>query len=845
MATSATMKSDTGPGLQWSDENSALEYNARISQLREQEYPMLKDTTYLDHAGTTPPSRSLVEAFSRDMLGNLLGNPHSTFAASQRTSSRIDDVRFKVLRMFKAESSVFDIVFVANATAGIKLVAEAFASQEAGFWYGYHRDAHTSLIGARELAGQGSRCFSSDGEVEEWIQDCRRGLLPGSGLFAYPAQSNMNGRRLPLGWCRDLRKVDRVYTLLDAAALVSTSPLDLSDLDASPDFTVFSFYKIFGFPDLGAVIVRKDASSMFDRRRYFGGGTVDTVACLQEHWHMSKSKSLHERLEDGTLPIHSIVALDSAIETHGTLFGSLKAVSAHVGFLTYQAHSMLSSLRHGNGRPVCQIYKDALSDKQGSQSQGPIIAFNIRNSAGRWASNHEVQKLAAVQKIELRAGTLCNPGGMAYHLDLQPRDLRRFYEAGYRCDGENDIQEGKPFGMLRASFGAMSTLDDVASLIEFVRDFFVESRSGHEPKPLAHPLQEISVDSLSIYPIKSCGAWRIPSDIRWPIRREGLAWDREWCLVHQGTYATLSLKRFPRMALFRPILDMESACLRVQFAGSGTQVGIPSEISVPLALERSLFRDHSTRTNGEQLACSVGLCGDSIQPLVYAASDVHEFFSCHLRMPVYLARLPVGSTIAGGPPRLSKLQPRLPQPASPPSPTEPMPGAFPVHQSPPSPPPSPSPQPARPLLGSNESPILVVSASSLEQVNRAVVAASSEPVDAAVFRANIVLGSNNYRSDECNGGALAFAEDAWHGLTVSSAADERDEVRFDVLGPCRRCQVVCVDPETGARRQQPFTTLARTRKRDGGVWFGVHAGLALDAQDDTATIGVGDRVKAW
>lgn len=63
------------------------------------------------------------------------------------------------------------------------------------------QDSHTSLVGVREGA-QTHRCFRNDREVELWIE--ARGLGGAAphdiGLFAYPAQSNMTGRRLPLDW---------------------------------------------------------------------------------------------------------------------------------------------------------------------------------------------------------------------------------------------------------------------------------------------------------------------------------------------------------------------------------------------------------------------------------------------------------------------------------------------------------------------------------------------------------------------------------------------------------------------------------------------------------------------
>lgn len=121
-------------------------------------------------------------------------------------------------------------------------------------------------MGVRELAGN-TVCLRSDNEVEAWLKgaptsgDDNRLI----GLFAYPGQSNMTGRRLPLSWPRQLRqashspRLQNTYSLLDAAALATTCPLDFSDPDSAPDFTALSFYKIFGFPDLGALIVRKSS----------------------------------------------------------------------------------------------------------------------------------------------------------------------------------------------------------------------------------------------------------------------------------------------------------------------------------------------------------------------------------------------------------------------------------------------------------------------------------------------------------------------------------------------------------------------------------------------------------
>ena len=425
----------------------------------------------------------------------MFGNPHSASPSSELSTQRIDNVRVRTLQFFKADPHDFDLVFVANATAAIKLVAEAFhdygidadSRKRRGFWYGYHKDSHTSLVGVRQLASPGATCFESDSSVEDWIAGKMdvpldrwwQGTRKRQGLFAYPAQSNLNGHRLPLDWPGRIRKSSNprhrgIYTLLDASAYVTTAQLDLSNVDSAPDFTALSFYKIFGFPDLGALIVRRQAGHMLQHRRYFGGGTVDMVITGRDGWHAKKQEDLHEQLEEGTLPFHNIVTLDSALDVHERLYGSMACISRHSCELAKILHDHLSSIKHANGKAVCEIYKDPNSAYGDGKTQGPTVAFNIRNSDGEWIGKSEVERLAITQRIHLRTGGVCNPGGIATSLTLSPRELKRNFAEGMRCGDDLDILNGKPTGIVRVSLGAMSSLEDVKQFIDFVRKTFIE-----------------------------------------------------------------------------------------------------------------------------------------------------------------------------------------------------------------------------------------------------------------------------------------------------------------------------------------------------------------------------------
>ncbi|KAI1276131.1 PLP-dependent transferase [Xylaria sp. FL0933] len=484
---------------------SSKEYNSDVEALRQKEYPHMNDGVYLDHGGATIYARSLVEGFASKMITSLYGNPHSENSPARLSGDMVDQVREKLLNFLGASSKDFDVIFVANATAAVKLVADCFRdlgekTKDGKFWYGYHKDAHTSIVGVRELTYGQFHCFESDQEVEEWLQYpenafTNRSNPNGLGLFAYPGQSNMTGRRLPLSWsyrARHSESLQSTYTLLDAAALAMTYPMEniFQDPDQAPDFTCFSLYKIFGFPDVGALVVRKESGHILALRKYFGGGTVSMVATFGDTpWHRSKglqapTYKLHEGLEDGTLPFHSILALGEAIDVHLRLYRSMRTVSSHTSYLIDQLYRGMVGLRHSNGRPACHIYSEN-RDFSNPNKQGSAIAFNIILPSGGYISYTDVERIANSSGFYIRSGGVCNPGGIFSLLGYEPWMTERALSAGHHC-GSNGISvlHGLPTGIVRASVGAMTTRQDVDSFLDFLRVTFVDA-GDKESSPLS------------------------------------------------------------------------------------------------------------------------------------------------------------------------------------------------------------------------------------------------------------------------------------------------------------------------------------------------------------------------
>jgi molybdenum cofactor sulfurtransferase len=420
---------------------------------------LILDTIYMDHAGATPYPISSINAHAKDLTSTLLSNPHSQSASAIETDNRIKSIRLRILQLFNASPKLFDVVFVPNATGGIKLVADGFSATRGGFRYRYLRDAHTSLLGVTGLAKESG--WLTEDDVTDWI---RTGGEAGPGLLAYPAQSNFNGRRFPLHWPKQLRETrQRWYSLLDASSILTTTPLDYSDTASAPDFTVMSFYKIFGYPDLGAVIVRKDVGHMLVQRRYFGGGTRNGMTV--DAWHVPRT-ILHEALEDGTLPFHTIMALETAFNTHIRLFGSHIRVARHASVVAQFAITLLSSLQHQNGRKVCHLYS--------VPGHGPIVSFNIFNPDGTPVGFVSFDKLCVTKDIAVRTGGMCNPGAMQSYIGIPSDDLLEMFDNGKICGDAQDIIGGRNIGAIRASFGACSSVEDVCALVDLIREVYVK-----------------------------------------------------------------------------------------------------------------------------------------------------------------------------------------------------------------------------------------------------------------------------------------------------------------------------------------------------------------------------------
>jgi uncharacterized protein YcbX len=121
-------------------------------------------------------------------------------------------------------------------------------------------------------------------------------------------------------------------------------------------------------------------------------------------------------------------------------------------------------------------------------------------------------------------------------------------------------------------------------------------------------------------------------------------------------------------------------------------------------------------------------------------------------------------------------------------------------------------------------PLLLTSSSSLAVLNDWIgegPRADEGPLPMARFRPSVVVS-----------GALPWEEDGWRRIRIGAA-------RFRVVKGCDRCTITMTDPDTAARGKEPIATLARHRRWDGEVWFGMN----IIPDTPGVTIALGDEIE--
>ena len=451
-------------------------------------------------------------------------------------------------------------------------------------------------------------------------------------------------------------------------------------------------------------------------------------------------------------------------------------------------------LKHGNGLPLCVIY-GAWSQHQyrgnldrvsvDTSTPGPTVAFNILRSDGTIVGYSDVSSLAGLNNppIQLRTGCFCNAGACQRALGLCDGQIRdNFLVAGHVCGDKKDIINGMATGAIRASFGKDSLWEDVDALLTFLENKFASAVGIRSTvatttfvdvgrTDVRDPVQS-DISEIFVFPIKSCAA--MPCE-RWQMdtRSGRLIYDREFALV-DSSGAAMRLHSYPRMGLIAPSIDLERSLLIVSAPGR-------DNLTISLASDGNETTESST-SGDDKATGHIRVCGSKACANVWGGHEATEWFSSFLGVQCWLVRHKGGRGESLDHNNEGVLVKR----------------AF-----------------------ANEASLLLVSQSSIDELNAILSEQRSKRVTSRHFRPNLVVKSHNPLLESNHSASHLHPEDSWSRVELIDQG-----VELVSGGPCARCQMVDVDPSSGMKCKA-LRALSEYRRRGGQIIFGIFLSSSL------------------
>ena len=441
-----------------------------LDELRASEYARLDIAghIYLDYTGGGLYAESQLRRHNKLLSEHVFGNPHSGNPTSLAATQLVEHAREYVLKFFDADPEEYLVIFTPNASGALKLVGESYPFPRGRYLLTF--DNHNSVNGIREFAYVRGADVTyipialPDLRVDE-AQLSRELAQPskkGYNLFAYPAQSNFSSVQHPLDWIEKAHKYGW-DVLLDAAAFVPTSPLDLRVV--KPDFVPVSFYKMFGYPTgIGALIARKETLAKL-HRPWFAGGTITVASVQGGKYYMSDGASA---FEDGTLDYLNIPAVEIGLK-HIESIG-YDVIHERVRALTGWLLDNLTKMKHSNGARLVRVYGPTTTDQRGG-----AVTVNFYDPGNNPLDHRFIEQQANDVNISLRTGCFCNPGAGEIALQISRVELDVcFTQPGHEdrltVDDFRSCIDGKSTGAVRISVGMVSNFNDIQGFLAFARE---------------------------------------------------------------------------------------------------------------------------------------------------------------------------------------------------------------------------------------------------------------------------------------------------------------------------------------------------------------------------------------
>lgn len=429
-------------------QRAARQWRERIVGLDER-LPLIDGRTRpyinLDNAASTPALREVWDAVQRALV-HYSSVHRGTGFKSRASTAAYDHAHDVVARFVGADTGSHTVIFGKNTTEAINKLAFRNPLGPDDIVVSTAMEHHSNDLPWRGRAQLVRARVTADGRLDE--QDVDR-LLATYGrrvaLLTVTGASNVTGYVQPIH--RLARKVHAVGAkiLVDAAQLAPHRRIDMKPADDPEhlDFVALSAHKMYAPFGTGALVGPRDVF-LHGAPEYPGGGTVEIVTPTDVHW-----AGAPDRDEAGSPNVLGAIAMAAAAEA--LMDAGMDEIARHERALTSYALERLQAI------PDLTLYGErCLFADEGRVG---VIPFNLE------PLHHAL--VAAILGYEggigVRSGCFCAQSYVSHLLRLTEGDQQRWQRAHLAGDRSN-----RP-GMVRISFGAYSTTDDVDALVQMLR----------------------------------------------------------------------------------------------------------------------------------------------------------------------------------------------------------------------------------------------------------------------------------------------------------------------------------------------------------------------------------------
>ncbi|NXS91398.1 MOCOS sulfurase, partial [Jacana jacana] len=432
----------------------------------------------------------------------------------------------------------------------------------------------------------------------------------------------------------------------------------------------------------------------------------------------------------------------------------------------------------------------------------------------------KVDKMASLYNIHVRTGCFCNTGACQMHLGISNEDIQRNLQAGHVCGDGIDLVDGHPTGSVRISFGYMSSFEDAQTFLKFIiatrlsksdtenafqssvtkqmRESVPDDCPSFNNVDKSSPILHISDRELrkNSSATMTTGSWQPPeaeaesmraavSETAVPTCRRGgkpitvtniylypikscSAFEvTEWPVGNQGllydrNWMVVNQNGVCMTQKQEPRLCLVNPSIDLEQNIMVIQAEGMDPISVSL----------EENTGKEAVICESKVCSHRVK--TYDCGEgIAGWFSLFLGRPCRLIR------------QSSDVKNRLHQKN-----IKGLAAATNISLS---------------LV--NEAQYLLINVASILELKEHISARLEEPleIDELIrrFRANIVISAPE-----------SFEEEEWAEISIGA-------LQFQVVGPCSRCQIICIDQQSGERNKEFLQSLsaARGRKTNFGIYL--------------------------